>query len=274
MTGITWEMVVDGTHEQLKVDLGNKKEKYEALVRKKNNLIQNVSYSHINIKTHEQEILELLKRLNHHKERSVLSKKKKKQKKVDSENKSFKIQEALDMEERKLAEIKSVLEKCQKKLNKIEKKLDKMKSRSLEELKVSKANKKLQKKLKAIEGSSQHPSSSLGTPKDSTSSNGKAESVCPAEDPFRSLVQVLSSYISSKESSLECPVCYSVPALPIYRCPNNHIICKICLPRLSKKCPTCRTRSGRLGPKQIHRQAESSWKELDMLKTSMKNLGL
>ena len=146
------------------------------------------------------------------------------------------------MEEKKLAETKSVLEKCQKKLMKIEKKLDNMMSRSLQELKISKANKKLQKKMRSIEVTSQHPNSSFGTLNDSTSSNGNTETDCPVEVPFRSLVQVLSSYISSKESTLECPVCYSVPSLPIYRCPNNHIICKICLPRLSKKCPTCRTR--------------------------------
>ena len=96
--------------------------------------------------------------------------------------------------------------------------------------------------MRAIEVTSQHPNSSFGTLNDSTSSNGNTEIDCPVEVPFRSLVQVLSSYISSKESTLECPVCYSVPSLPIYRCPNNHIICKICLPRLSKKCPTCRTR--------------------------------
>jgi len=271
MTDITWGMVVQGTHEQAKVDLENKKQKYEILVRKKNELILNVNNTQSNIKTHNQEILELRNKLNHYKERSVLSNKKRKQKKIGIGNKSFQIQEALHMEERKLAEHESVLEKCQKKLKKIEKKFDIMKSRSLQELKVSKANKKLQKKLKAIEATSQHPGSSLGSPDDSTNSNGKAETDCPVEVPFRSLIQVLSSYISSKESSLECPVCYSVPSLPIYRCPNNHIICKICLPRLSKKCPTCRTR---LGPRQIHRQAESSWKELDMLKTNMKNLGL
>jgi len=274
MSDITWEMVVQGTHEQVKVYLENTKEKYERLVRKKNNLIQNVSNSQANLITHNKEILELQRKLNHFKERSGLSNKKRKQKTVDIENKSFQIQEALYMEEKKLAVTKSGLEKCQKKLMRIEKKLNNMKSRSLQELKVSKANKKLQKKMKAIESTSQHPNSSLGTLNDSTSSNGNSETNCPVEVPFRSLVQVLSSYISSKESSLECPVCYSVPSLPIYRCPNNHIICKICLPRLSKKCPTCRTRSGRLGPRQIHRQAESSWKELDMLKTSMKNLGL
>merc|ERR1719228_938954 len=92
-------------------------------------------------------------------------------------------------------------------------------------------------------------------------------------EPLHSLVELLSSFISSKESSLECPVCYTVPAPPIFSCPNSHIICKSCLPRVGSRCPTCRTRSGRLGPRQTHRQAEASWHELTMLKNGMKQVG-
>ena len=223
MTDITWEMVVQGTNDQLKADLENKKEKYDTLVRKKNHFVEDIGNAQTSLKILSQEILDL---------KGKLANKSKKKKNMGIKYKQ--IQEALDVQERKYAENKCVMEKCNKKLKKIGKKLNKMKSSSLEELRVSKMNKKLKKDIKALESSSRCLRSSLETLEDASVNSETAKIVCPVEVPFRNLVEILSSYISNKESSLECPVCYDVPCLPIYRCPNNHIICKVCLPRLGK----------------------------------------
>eukprot|EP00939_MAST-03C_sp_MAST-3C-sp1_P003429 g3429.t1 len=40
-------------------------------------------------------------------------------------------------------------------------------------------------------------------------------------------------------SILECPVCFEHMMPPIYQCPEGHLICNVCRPKL-KKCPTCR----------------------------------
>ena len=57
------------------------------------------------------------------------------------------------------------------------------------------------------------------------------------------LSQMLSSSISTEElrEYFECPVCYVVPrpATPIFACPQGHMICSLCRPRLNS-CPICR----------------------------------
>jgi len=41
------------------------------------------------------------------------------------------------------------------------------------------------------------------------------------------------------ESELECPICFEMSRPPIYQCPEGHIICNECRPRVSR-CPVCR----------------------------------
>lgn len=41
------------------------------------------------------------------------------------------------------------------------------------------------------------------------------------------------------ESELECPICFELSRPPIYQCPEGHIICNACRPRVSR-CPVCR----------------------------------
>ena len=41
------------------------------------------------------------------------------------------------------------------------------------------------------------------------------------------------------EAELECPICFELSRPPIYQCPEGHIICNTCRPRVSK-CPVCR----------------------------------
>ena len=39
---------------------------------------------------------------------------------------------------------------------------------------------------------------------------------------------------------LECPICFeTIDSVPIYQCPNGHVVCKNCHPKL-KTCPICR----------------------------------
>ena len=56
----------------------------------------------------------------------------------------------------------------------------------------------------------------------------------------RSLLEFMERQILELEEELECPVCLEVAtAAPIYKCPDDHLLCKICRPKLSE-CPQCR----------------------------------
>ena len=69
--------------------------------------------------------------------------------------------------------------------------------------------------------------------------------------------------ISEKEKELECPVCLDVAASPILMCSEQHLICSICRPKLSK-CPQCKEKY--TGKDRRHRYAEKTREELDMLR--------
>merc|ERR1712029_612248 len=46
--------------------------------------------------------------------------------------------------------------------------------------------------------------------------------------------------IADLEDELECPVCLEVAKVaPIYKCEDDHLICRQCRPKL-KECPQCR----------------------------------
>ena len=150
--------------------------------------MEDIGNAQTSLKILSQEILDLKRKL---------ANKSKKKKNMGIKYKQ--IQEALDVQERKYAENKCVMEKCNKKLKKLGKKLNKMKSSSLEELRVLKMNKKLKKDLKALESSSRCLTrSSLETLEDASVNCETAKIVCPVEVPFRNLLEVLSSYISNK----------------------------------------------------------------------------
>jgi len=300
----TWECIVTGAEQLMKMDLQNKKEKFKKLMLKRKLLIGNIA----DVQT----ALELFK-MNKPKsknKKSLLSKKSKRK---------LGIEIVVDAEEKEIIEKNSLLDIYRRKLKNVTKKMNKMKSKSLGEINVSKTNKKLLKKLRILENETPTPSPVLAPDNINVSNevnetnlgeinvsktntkllkklgilenetpppspvlepcniivsnevNETNSSIDTAEAKLKSLVRFLSDHISSKESSIECPVCYTLPTPPIYRCPNSHIICNSCLPRLARKCPTCRTR---LGPKQIHGQAESNWGELNRLKMHMKELGL
>ena len=61
----------------------------------------------------------------------------------------------------------------------------------------------------------------------------------PTRQSNLKLLSYIEQQISSKESSLECPVCLEVASSPIFMCQEQHLLCGACRPRL-KACPECR----------------------------------
>ena len=58
--------------------------------------------------------------------------------------------------------------------------------------------------------------------------------------PGNDMLTILEKQIKEMEEELECPVCFEVPkAAPIYKCSDDHLICKECRPRVGE-CPQCR----------------------------------
>jgi len=53
-------------------------------------------------------------------------------------------------------------------------------------------------------------------------------------------IEFMERQILELEEELECPVCLEVATVaPIYKCPDDHLLCRICRPKLSE-CPQCR----------------------------------
>ena len=72
--------------------------------------------------------------------------------------------------------------------------------------------------------------------------------------------------IREKESSLECPVCFEIADIPIFRCTKEHLICPKCRPRV-RDCPVCRETYR--GPPERHRFAEKMVDELSRLREQL-----
>ena len=73
------------------------------------------------------------------------------------------------------------------------------------------------------------------------------------EKSKESVYSFLDEIIKKKEEELECPVCLDTAKSPICSCPESHLICSVCLPKLDK-CPVCREKFG--NPRKRHRYAE------------------
>jgi len=91
------------------------------------------------------------------------------------------------------------------------------------------------------------------------------------------LMSLLENQIREKLDALECPVCLCPASAPIYACPESHIICSNCLPRLSQ-CGVCRVnlRSTQAGQSLVkrHRYAERMEEEVEKLKEKRRGLGI
>ena len=54
------------------------------------------------------------------------------------------------------------------------------------------------------------------------------------------MMAILEAQIKEMEEELECPVCFEVSkAAPIFKCGDDHLICKECRPKMAE-CPQCR----------------------------------
>ena len=87
--------------------------------------------------------------------------------------------------------------------------------------------------------------------------------------PENQMIAFLDRTIAMKEEELECPVCYELPAPPIYKCPEDHLICNRCRPKL-QQCPQCKL----VYPHkyQVHRYAERDLMELKDLQRQREEL--
>jgi len=79
-------------------------------------------------------------------------------------------------------------------------------------------------------------------------------------------VDFIMQSIESKEKDLECPVCLETAIAPIFSCPESHVICSTCRPKVSK-CPECRVTYK--GPPRRHRFAEKTAGELEALRQQL-----
>lgn len=55
----------------------------------------------------------------------------------------------------------------------------------------------------------------------------------------------------------ECPVCYHAVLPPIYQCPEGHLVCADCRPKLSGTCPECRAELGKIRNLALEKVAKS-----------------
>ena len=81
-------------------------------------------------------------------------------------------------------------------------------------------------------------------------------------DPNKNLLTYL---IEKKEMDLECPVCLVTASVPIFSCPENHLICAVCRPQMNE-CPECRVEYRDDKKPRRHRYAEKMVEELDIMK--------
>jgi len=89
----------------------------------------------------------------------------------------------------------------------------------------------------------------------------------PKSDPRKQLLDFL---IQKKEKELECPVCLVPATVPIYSCPESHLICFSCRPKVAE-CPECRVVYSDKGMYKRHRYAERMVEELDMFRKELEN---
>ena len=85
------------------------------------------------------------------------------------------------------------------------------------------------------------------------------------------MVDYLKQTIAKKEEDLLCPVCLETSQIPIFTCPDSHILCSNCVTKVSM-CPQCREELPK--PLKRHRFAEKTAKELEELKQKLGKLSV
>ena len=85
------------------------------------------------------------------------------------------------------------------------------------------------------------------------------------------MIDFLRQAVAKKKEDLLCPVCLETAQIPIFTCPDSHIICSACVPKLKvQECPQCRVDLPT--PLKRHRFAEMTAAELEELVQKMRNL--
>jgi len=125
----------------------------------------------------------------------------------------------------------------------------------------------LKQQIQQKEGEMENSLNKLKTIKTKIDSVFKSKtSSAPESDPF---LRHLDQQISQKTSELECPVCFCVCQPPILRCPEFHLVCSECWPKM-RVCGECRAPyEGQMR----HRYAERGHKDLqELVKTREEHL--
>ena len=127
--------------------------------------------------------------------------------------------------------------------------------KELEENKVriEEENEKLQERIEQLEAS-----------------NGAWADLKVVQETNKNLLTLVEGQITEMEEELECPVCFEVSdTAPIFKCSEDHLMCRSCRPRLSV-CPLCRAQ---LGHKyQRFRGAERLAERLQALRTELESV--
>ena len=55
------------------------------------------------------------------------------------------------------------------------------------------------------------------------------------------MAEFLKQAVKKKEEDLTCSICLETAKPPIFMCPDSHVICSACAPKV-RKCPECRVR--------------------------------
>ena len=120
------------------------------------------------------------------------------------------------------------------------------------EVRIEEENEKLQERIEQLEAS-----------------NGAWADLKVVQETNKNLLALIEGQISEMEEELECPVCFEVlDTAPIFKCPEDHLMCRSCRPRLSV-CPLCRAQ---LGHKyQRFRGAERVAQRLQALRTELES---
>ena len=120
------------------------------------------------------------------------------------------------------------------------------------EVRIEEENEKLQERIEQLEAS-----------------NGAWADLKVVQETNKNLLALIEGQISEMEEELECPVCFEVSdTAPIFKCPEDHLMCRSCRPRLSV-CPLCRAQ---LGHKyQRFRGAERVAQRLQALRTELES---
>jgi len=218
--------------ERLKLQVSREKEKIEELTSGKAKdisiIVVDISEAEDINRTREKQVERVDVEIKEH-ESSIAKLRSEKQKLTNECGKSF-----------------EQIEKLTKKRMKLEKSIDMEMKKYLEsDAKLKKELKILESKLEGLENESEPLA---------TAEPGKHNST---------MVAFLRQAIEGKEKDLECPVCLETAASPIFSCPESHVICSLCRPKVGR-CPECRV--SYKGPPRRHRFAEKTAGELEALR--------